>query len=142
MQLATRDGRMCVFDLDAVSLNELAPVFGTALIVHNAAFECVHLTRAGMKPAEVKTVNVKDKIATPKEEMAQLKTIEVQMQEASDRQVSLTDPDVHYFKRADILLCHEAGITAKVPRSQNFGYRTKVFFGRKDFYYAPEKDEY
>ena len=155
--------------------------------------------------AEVKTVNLKDKIATLKEEMARLKAIEVQMQEAPDKQVSLTDPDARsmksrgdgivgynvqtavdaehhlivthevtnkgsdrgqltpiatqareamdtenltviadagYFKRADILSCHEAGITANVPRSQNLGNRTKGFFGRKNFHYAPEKDEY
>jgi transposase len=50
--------------------------------------------------------------------------------------------DAGYFKRADILSCHEAGITANVPRSPNLGRRTKGFFGRKDFHYAPEKDEY
>jgi len=48
--------------------------------------------------ADVKTGNLKDKIATLKEEMARLKTIEVQMQEAPDKQVSLTDPDARSMK--------------------------------------------
>ena len=154
---------------------------------------------------DVKTINLKDKIATLKQEMARLSSLEVQMQAAPDKQVSLTDPDARsmktrgngivgynvqmavevehhlivahevtnqgsdrgqltpmatkareamdtedvtviadagYFKRADILSCHEAGIKANVPRSQNLGRRTKGFFGRKDFHYAPEKDEY
>ena len=155
--------------------------------------------------ADIKTVNLEDKIATLKEEMARLSALEVQMQAAPDKQISLTDPDaramksrgngivgynvqtaveaehhlivVHeatnkgsdrgqltpmatqaqeamdtedltvitdagYFKRADILSCHEAGMTANVPRSQNLGNRTKGFFERKNLHYAPEKDEY
>ena len=134
--------------------------------------------------ADAKTINLKDKIATLKEEMARLKTIEVKLQEAPDKQVSLTNPDARsmksrgngivgynvqtavdaehhlivahevtnkgsdrgqlipmarqadeamdaedltviadagYFKRADILSYHEAGITANVPRSPNLG---------------------
>ena len=155
--------------------------------------------------ADAKTVNLKDKIATLKEEMARLKTIEVKLQEAPDKQVSLTDPDARsmktrgngivgynvqtaveakhhlivahevtnkgsdrgqltpmarqageamdaedltvitdagYFKRADILSCYEAGITAFVPHSPNLGNRTNISFGKKDFRYIPEKNEY
>ena len=155
--------------------------------------------------ADVKTVNLKDKIATLMEEMARLKTIEVKLQEAPDKQVSLTDPDARsmksrgngivgynvqtavdaehhlivahevtnqgsdrsqlspmakqageamdaedltviadagYFKREELLSCHEAGITVFVPRSPNLGNRTKTSFGKKDFHYVHEKDEY
>ena len=154
---------------------------------------------------EGKTVNLKDKIATLRQEMARLSALEVQMQTSPDKQVSLTDPDARsmktrgngivgynvqtavdakhhliithevtnkgsdrgqltpmatkareamgaedvtviadagYFKRADILSCHEAGITANVPRSPNLGNRAKTSFGKKDFSYIPEKDEY
>jgi len=154
---------------------------------------------------EIKTVSLKDKIAALKEEMARLKVLEVQMQKAPDKQVSLTDPDARamksrgngivgynvqtavdaehhlivahevtnqgsdrdqlspmatqadeamdaeeltviadagYFKREELLSCHEAGITAFVPRSPNLGNRTKISFGRRDFRYVPEKDEY
>ena len=155
--------------------------------------------------ADVKTVNLKDKIATLREEMARLNAIEVQMQKAPDKQISLTDPDARamksrgngivgynvqtavdaehhlivahevtnegsdrtqlspmatqageamdaeeltviadagYFKREELLTCHEAGITAFVPRSPNLGNRAKTSFGKKDFHYVPEKDEY
>jgi transposase len=155
--------------------------------------------------AEVKTTNLKDKIATLKEEMAQLKTIEVQMQEAPDKQVSLTDPDSRsmksrgngivgynvqtavdaehhlivahevtnkgsdrsqlspmakqageamdtedltviadagYYKNEELLSCHEAGITANVPRPLTSANQAKGLFRRKDFHYKPEEDEY
>jgi len=155
--------------------------------------------------ADVKTINLKDKIATLKQEMARLGALEVQMQETPDKQVSLTDPDARsmksrgngivgyniqtavdaehhlivahevtnkgsdhgqltpmatktreamdaedltviadagYFKRTDSLSCHESGITAFVLRSPNLGNRTKTSFGKKDFRYLPEKDEY
>jgi hypothetical protein len=48
--------------------------------------------------ADAKTINLKDKIAMLKEEMARLKTIEVKLQEAPDKQVSLTDPDARSMK--------------------------------------------
>ncbi len=155
--------------------------------------------------ADVKTVNLKDKIATLREEMARLNAIEVQMQKAPDKQISLTDPDARamksrgngivgynvqtavdakhhlivahevtnqgsdrsqlspmatqasdaldtedlaviadagYFKNEELLSCHEAGITANVPRPQTSGNQAKGLFGRKDFHYVPEKDEY
>ena len=50
--------------------------------------------------------------------------------------------DAGYFKRADILSCHEAGITANVPRPQTSGNQAKGLFRREDFHYVPEKDEY
>ena len=45
------------------------------------------------EPAEDKTQRLEDKIATLKKEMARLKKLEVQMLEAPDQQISLTDPD-------------------------------------------------
>ena len=48
--------------------------------------------------ADIKTVNLKDKIATLKQEMARLNALDVQMQEAPDKQVSLTDPDARSIK--------------------------------------------
>ena len=155
--------------------------------------------------ADVKTVNLKDKIDTLKQEMARLSALEVQMQAAPDKQISLTDPDARsmksrgngivgynvqtavdtehhlivahevtnqgsdrsqlspmakqareatgtedltviadagYFKRGELLSCHEAGITAFVPQSPNLGNRTKISFGKRDFRYVPEEDEY
>ncbi|MDB4409854.1 IS1182 family transposase [Gammaproteobacteria bacterium] len=155
--------------------------------------------------ADVKTINLKDKIATLKEEMARLSALEVQMHAAPDKQISLTDPDARsmktrgngivgynvqtaveaehhlivahevtnqgsdrsqlspmakqareamdaedltavadagYFKSKEILSCHEAGITANVPKPETSDKRAKGLFGRKDFQYIPDKDEY
>ncbi|MGB5718380.1 MAG: IS1182 family transposase, partial [Gammaproteobacteria bacterium] len=154
---------------------------------------------------DVKTVNLKDKIATLKQEMARLTALEVQMQAAPDKQISLTDPDARsmktrgngivgynvqtaveaehhlivahevtnkgddrsqlspmamqareamdaeeltavadagYFKSKEILSCHEAGITANVPKPETSDKRAKGLFGRKDFQYIPDRDEY
>jgi len=164
-----------------------------------------HADREESSITDVKTVSLKDKIATLKEEMSRLKALEVQIQNAPDKQVSLTDPDARamksrgngivgynvqtaveaehhlivahevtnkgsdrtqlspmatqasdaldtedltviadagYFKREELLSCHEAGITANVPRSPNLGNRTNISFGKRDFRYVPEKDEY
>jgi transposase len=155
--------------------------------------------------ANVKTVSLKDKIATLKQEMARLQALEVQRQNAPDQQISLTDPDARsmktrgngivgynvqtgveaehhlivahevtnkgddrsqlspmatqagealdaedltvvadagYFKCEELLSCHEAGITANVPRPQTSDKRAKGLFGRQDFRYLPDKDEY
>ena len=72
----------------------------------------------------------------------QLTPMAKQAGEAMDAEEFKVVADAGYFKRADIFSCHEVGITANVPRSPNLGRRTKGFFGRKDFHYIPEKDEY
>jgi transposase len=155
--------------------------------------------------ADVKTVSLKGKIATLKQEMARLQALEVQRQNAPDQQISLSDPDARsmktrgngivgynvqtaveaehhlivahevtnkgddrsqlspmatqagealdaedltvvadagYFKCEELLSCHEAGITANVPRPQTSDKRAKGLFGRQDFRYLPDKDEY
>ena len=50
--------------------------------------------------------------------------------------------DAGYFKSKEILSCHEAGITANVPKAETSDKRAKGMFGRKDFQYIPDKDEY
>ena len=49
--------------------------------------------RAQPDIVEAKTVRLKDKIAMLKQQMMQLNTIEAQLQETPDKQISLTDPD-------------------------------------------------
>jgi len=49
--------------------------------------------RAQPDIVEAKTTRLKDKIAMLKQQMAQLNTIEAQLQETPDKQISLTDPD-------------------------------------------------
>jgi DNA polymerase-1 len=50
LQVATKDGRIYVFDLDQVDINALAPLFRVPMVAHNAGFEYRHLTNAGINP--------------------------------------------------------------------------------------------
>jgi len=157
--------------------------------------------------AEAKAARLEDKIAALKKEMQRLKNLEVQMLEASDKQVSLTDPDARsmatsgkgtgmvgynvqtavdtehhlivahevtnvgndraqlskmakqartamdaedlsvvadrgYYTSGEILTCHESGITTYLPKPQTSGNQAKGLFGRNDFHYRTEDDEY
>ena len=157
--------------------------------------------------AEVKTDNINEKIAALKQKMQDLKALDVQMQEAPDKQISLTDPDARsmatsgkgsgmvgynvqsavdtkhhlipahkvtnvgndrrqlskmskrartemgveditviadkgYYTGEELLACHEAGITTYVPKPQTSGARAAGRFGREDFHYDTEADEY
>ena len=50
--------------------------------------------------------------------------------------------DRGYFKGEEILACHEAGITTVLPKPQTSGSQSKGLFGKRDFRYLPEDDEY
>lgn len=50
--------------------------------------------------------------------------------------------DRGYFSGAEILACHEAGITVTVPRPETSGNRSKGMFVKADFLYLPERDVY
>jgi transposase len=72
----------------------------------------------------------------------QLSPMATQADEAMEAEELTVIADAGYFKREALLSCHEAGITAFVPRSPNLGNRAKTCFGKSDFHYVPEKDEY
>jgi transposase len=154
---------------------------------------------------EAKTVKLKEKIAALKQRMAELKELDVKMQAAPDKQLSLTDPDARsmktrgtgivgynvqtavdtknhlivahevtnagtdrdllstmakqaraamgtqeitaiadrgYYKGEEILACHEAGITALVPKSFTSNNKAKGLFDKSKFIYVADKDEY
>jgi transposase len=50
--------------------------------------------------------------------------------------------DKGYFSAQEILACHEAGITATVPRSDTSGARAKGHFVKSDFAYEHDADIY
>jgi hypothetical protein len=50
--------------------------------------------------------------------------------------------DKGYFSAQEILACHEAGITATVPRSDTSGARSKGHFVKADFVYEHNADIY
>lgn len=155
--------------------------------------------------AKARTERLQDKIAALKAQMKELKEIEVKLEAAPDRQISLTDPDARsmktrgtgmvgynvqtaveakhhlivthevtndgldrdqlsgmakqarnalgtqeltviadrgYFKSEEILACHEAGITAIVPKTVTSNATAEGRFGKADFIYDAQKDEY
>lgn len=50
--------------------------------------------------------------------------------------------DRGYFNGAELLACHEDGITATVPRPETSGNRKKGMFVKADFIYDPAADTY
>ena len=154
---------------------------------------------------EAQTQGLQEKISALKEKKKELKKLEVQMQEAPDKQVSLTDPDCRsmktrgngivgynvqtavdikhhliaghgvtnsgsdrnqlhtmankartalgvkslevladagYFNGKEILACEQDQITTFVPKPQTSGSKAQGRYGKQDFQYLPEEDEY
>ncbi len=67
---------------------------------------------------------------------------------ATQAKAALQREDMHiladkgYFSAQEILACHEAGITATVPRSDTSGARSKGHFVKADFAYEHDADIY
>jgi len=155
--------------------------------------------------AKVKAARLHDKIAALKEQMKRLRKIEVELDDAPDQQISLTDPDARsmktrgtgivgynvqtvvdakhhlivdhevtndgvdrgllykmarrareaigsdtltvladrgYFKGEEILACHDAGITAIVPKTTTSGAKAEGRFDKADFIYDRSTNEF
>jgi hypothetical protein len=154
---------------------------------------------------EARTERLQEKIAALKEEQQHLRELEAQVQEAPDKQVSLTDPDARsmktrgsgivgynvqtavdvehhlivahevintgsdrnalfsmatqtreamntedllvvadrgYYKGEEILACEESGITTVLPKAKTSNNPTNGLFGRDDFRFIPQDNEY
>jgi len=50
--------------------------------------------------------------------------------------------DRGYFNGNEIVVCEAAGITAYVPKPQTSNNQAKGLFGKRDFVYVPERNEY
>lgn len=155
--------------------------------------------------AKVKAERLHDKIAALKEQMKRLRKIEVELDDAPDRQISLTDPDARsmktrgsgivgynvqtvvdakhhlivdhevtndgldrdllykmarrareaiggdtltvladrgYFKGEEILACHDAGITAIVPKTTTSSAKAEGRFDKADFIYDRSTNDF
>lgn len=62
--------------------------------------------------------------------------------QAIGAQVLTVVADRGYFKGEEIRACDEADIITYLPKPQTSGNMAKGFFGRRDFVYHPEDDEY
>ncbi len=50
--------------------------------------------------------------------------------------------DRGYYKGEEILACERSGITTYLPKNQTSGNQAKGYFGKRDFIYIPQDDEY
>jgi transposase len=73
---------------------------------------------------------------------SQLSSMAKQAREAMGTSELTVVADRGYFKGEEILACHEAGITPIVPKSVTSNATAEGRFGKADFIYDPEKDEY
>jgi len=72
----------------------------------------------------------------------QLTNMAEQAREALGTEELSVVADRGYYNGVEIRACEELGITAYVPKTQTSGNQAKGLFGRQDFIYKPEEDEY
>jgi transposase len=72
----------------------------------------------------------------------QLSNMSKKARTAMDTEELTVIADRGYFKSEELLACHEAGITTYVPKPQTSGAQAVGRFGKRDFHYIPETDEY
>ncbi len=72
----------------------------------------------------------------------QLSSMAKQARTAMGREDLTVVADRGYFKGEEILACDEAGITTFLPKPQTSGSQAAGRFGKRDFHYIPEDDEY
>ncbi len=72
----------------------------------------------------------------------QLANMAKQAKEAIETDELTVVADRGYFKGEEILACDKAGITTYLPKPQTSGNMAKGMFGKRDFIYKPEDDEY
>jgi len=73
---------------------------------------------------------------------SQLLNMAKQAKEATDCEDLSVLADRGYFNGKEILACDKAGITAYVPKTQTSSNQARGQFGKRDFIYQLEEDEY
>jgi len=73
---------------------------------------------------------------------AQLANMALQAKEAIDCEELTVVADRGYFSGEEILTCDQAGITAYVPKTQTSNNQARGLFGKRDFIYHPDDNEY
>ena len=72
----------------------------------------------------------------------QLSKMAKQARAAIDTEDLTVVADRGYFRGEELLACDEVGITAYVPKPETSGAQAAGRFGKNDFHYDPEVDEY
>jgi transposase len=73
---------------------------------------------------------------------AQLGSMAMQAKSAIGTQALTVVADRGYYKGEEILACEKNGITPYLPKPQTSGNMAKGQFGKRDFIYRPDDDEY
>jgi transposase len=73
---------------------------------------------------------------------SQLSRMAKQAKEAMGKERLTALADRGYYKGEEILACEQAGITPYVPKTQTSNNQAKGLFGKRDFIYIAEDDEY
>ncbi|PCJ88310.1 MAG: IS5/IS1182 family transposase [Thiotrichaceae bacterium] len=104
---------------------------------------------AGMIGYNVQTaVDVKHHLITAHEvtnegtDRLQLMNMATQAKQATGHEELSVVADRGYYKSTEIKACEDAGIKTYLPKTQTSNNRAKGFFGKDDFIYNSEKDEY
>jgi len=125
---AAPDKQLSLTDPDARSMNTR----GTGIVGYNVQT----------------TVNTKHHLIVAHEvtnvgnDRGQLSTMAKQARTAMGAQEITVIADRGYCKGEEILACHEAGITALVPKPLTSNNKAKGLFDKQDFRYVADRDEY
>lgn len=72
----------------------------------------------------------------------QLKNMATQAKQATGNEKLSVVADRGYYNSTEIKACEDAGIKTYLPKNETSSNQAKGFFGKRDFIYNPEKDEY
>ena len=127
---AAPDGRVSLTDPDARAMATSGK--GTGLVSYNVqvAVDAKH------------HLIVAHEVTNLGHDRGQLAGMAVRAQKATGQEVITVLADRGYFKGEDILACEAAGITPMVPKPLTSGAKAEGRFGKQDFVYVAEADEY
>lgn len=128
--LATPDQQLSLTDPDARSMRTAGR--GTAIVGYNVQ-TAVDVRHHLIVAHEVTNVG---------NDRSQLANMSMQAKEATQCDDLTVLADRGYFNGKEILACDNAGIAAYVPKTQTSNNQAKGQYGKRDFIYQPEEDEY
>ena len=126
----TPDGQLSLTDPDARSMATSGR--GTGVVGYNVQIAVD--TRHHLIVAHEVTNVGNDRTA--------LSSMAAQAREAMGEADLIAIADGGYYKGEEIAACEEAGIQTLVPKPQTSGNQSAGLFGKKDFRFIPEDDEY
>jgi len=104
---------------------------------------------AGMIGYNVQTaVDIKHHIIVAHEvtnegtDRSQLKNMATQAKQVTGHEELSVVADRGYYNSTEIKACEDDGIKAYLPKNETSSNQAKGFYGKRDFIYNPEKDEY